>query len=448
LSVLGAVAVAGAISGGVFELIKTLSVSSGGGVGGAGGAFTLDHSVGQPNATTMTGGLFSLTSGYHGEITAAGPVPTVATVTIPATALVTGLPMGVPVNAAPTITFSDPMDSATLAGAVTLHATRNKLAGAIYTAIPFSVSYDPLTYVLTVTPTSPLDTNTLYVLQISTAAHGSGGEALASASSYSLLTLFDHTATNAFVNNDGLIQLLAPPGTFAADGYIVIKDDPLHAPDKIDPAIIVSADNAIVSGYGPSSSPVLIREINAYNAANQRVNLSAANIASITAKYVDDGNGLVFGSAPPVRSAALALWVLDEAQRVWTQLPNGARDAAAQTVTAPIPHISVFALLGASAGDVSQAFAYPVPWKPRSSDPTRYGTLAGGVTFSSLPPTATIKIYTVSGSLVKSIDHSNGSPTETWLGLNSDGSPVGSGVYLWTVESDGHHKNGKLMVVW
>jgi flagellar hook assembly protein FlgD len=78
------------------------------------------------------------------------------------------------------------------------------------------------------------------------------------------------------------------------------------------------------------------------------------------------------------------------------------------------------------------------------------GTIEDGMTFTSLPSECTIKIYTVSGELVRTLQHSDvtGLPQqEKWDGKTSGGDPVASGVYLWRVESASDAKNGKLMVI-
>lgn len=56
--------------------------------------------------------------------------------------------------------------------------------------------------------------------------------------------------------------------------------------------------------------------------------------------------------------------------------------------------------------------------------------------FVNLPPRATIKIYTVAGDLVRVLDHNdNVRNFERWDLLNDDGRAVGSGIYMYRVES-------------
>jgi hypothetical protein len=71
---------------------------------------------------------------------------------------------------------------------------------------------------------------------------------------------------------------------------------------------------------------------------------------------------------------------------------------------------------------------------PNGDDPTGVR-----VTFTNLPMARnTIKIYTVSGDLVQSIDHNglDGTGHASWNLMSRNGQEVVSGVYLYSVESD------------
>ncbi len=459
LTLSGTVLVAGVLTGGLFQIYKSLSSSGGGNANVTGGTFALAHSFGQPNAAVMSGGAFTLESGYHTESGAASLLPpAVSSTTIPELYVNGGLPLGVSTGAVLTVSFTSPMNPATLNGAsVTLVGTRDNIAGGIDVSVTATLSYDPATQILSVTPNGPLATNTFYTLQVSTAAFGAGGAPLAAAVSEAFLTTFDHTLPNVFPDAvPGVAittELTAPAGIFPANGYIVIKDDPVHYPDPQNPdkntivAQILEANTQIVASGGPFMNPVLFREVSAYDLNNNRIQLSSANVASLTVTYQADSHGIIVGSEPPVHAANTSLYVLDETRNVWVRLPS-IHDLEKHTVTAALPHISVFALIAGDDTDVSQVYAYPVPWKPRSASSAQYGTLAQGITFTNMPSMGTLKIYTLSGKLVNEIDFNSGAATLQWLGTNSSGAEVASGVYLWEVTSSGNHKTGKLMVVW
>ncbi|GEM_PF-1472675 len=70
--------------------------------------------------------------------------------------------------------------------------------------------------------------------------------------------------------------------------------------------------------------------------------------------------------------------------------------------------------------------------------------------FTHLPKECTIKIYTISGNLVKTIHHSSTTVGEERWNLQSDEQLIVSyGVYVYTVSTpDGQHKIGKFAIIW
>ena len=76
------------------------------------------------------------------------------------------------------------------------------------------------------------------------------------------------------------------------------------------------------------------------------------------------------------------------------------------------------------------------------------------IMFMNLPPVCTIKIYTESGDLVKTLEHTNGSGDEPWGVLSQEwsttetGQIIVSGIYIAHIETpDGASKNVKFLVV-
>jgi len=81
---------------------------------------------------------------------------------------------------------------------------------------------------------------------------------------------------------------------------------------------------------------------------------------------------------------------------------------------------------------------YPNPFNPGYSRLTFWGS---GV------PHATIKIYTVSGELVKSLHEINGEYKIYWDGENEEGKPVVAGIYLFVANNAEGRDTGKFMVI-
>ncbi len=67
--------------------------------------------------------------------------------------------------------------------------------------------------------------------------------------------------------------------------------------------------------------------------------------------------------------------------------------------------------------------------------------------FINLPPRCTIKIYTMTGDLVKTLHHTDGTSEEAWDQVTEFNQLIYTGVYLYVVESDMGNKVGKFVVV-
>ncbi|MBI4055695.1 MAG: T9SS type A sorting domain-containing protein [Elusimicrobia bacterium] len=87
-----------------------------------------------------------------------------------------------------------------------------------------------------------------------------------------------------------------------------------------------------------------------------------------------------------------------------------------------------------------RAHAFPVPFRP-SQGHTQ-------ITFTRLTPQATVKIFTLSGTLVKTLRKQDGmTDAVQWDVRNESGEKLASGLYLYLIESDGSKKQGKLLII-
>ncbi|MBI4655394.1 MAG: hypothetical protein HY746_01480 [Elusimicrobia bacterium] len=89
--------------------------------------------------------------------------------------------------------------------------------------------------------------------------------------------------------------------------------------------------------------------------------------------------------------------------------------------------------------DLSLAHCYPVPFKP-SLGHTK-------ITFKDLTRDAEIKIYTISGEIIRTIKKSDGNDYIEWDVKNSRGENLASGVYLFLIKNIIGAKKGKLMII-
>jgi len=99
---------------------------------------------------------------------------------------------------------------------------------------------------------------------------------------------------------------------------------------------------------------------------------------------------------------------------------------------------------------VSYAVNLPKPPKP-AKDLNEVCTapnpckLSSKLKFMNLTPRATIYVYTITGELVKTIYHTNGSGEEEWDLRNGAGAMLASGIYVYCVEAYKPEEAGKLI---
>ena len=88
---------------------------------------------------------------------------------------------------------------------------------------------------------------------------------------------------------------------------------------------------------------------------------------------------------------------------------------------------------------------FPNPYFAQNEAESDYFTQF--VTFNNLPEKCTIRVFSLSGQLVKTLQHENGTPFEKWYLLNEQQLPVASGMYLVHVETAFGNKILKLAVI-
>ena len=101
--------------------------------------------------------------------------------------------------------------------------------------------------------------------------------------------------------------------------------------------------------------------------------------------------------------------------------------------------ISIAIIACAAAPLRAETRAFPVPWVARQSGPN--------ITFTDLPGSGNIKIFTVAGEEVVNLPIPSGTSQLSWPVINSSGRKLASGVYFYHVEGSGSDKKGKLIVI-
>ncbi|MDD5305335.1 MAG: hypothetical protein PHS14_19735, partial [Elusimicrobia bacterium] len=150
----------------------------------------------------------------------------------------------------------------------------------------------------------------------------------------------------------------------------------------------------------------------------------------------------------------LQIYYLNEATGRWSRDFSSTVDTSSRTVTGNTPHFSTFALMlgTAFAPDLDSVQVYPVPFKPNGLNPDEGkpftpGNKNSGIIFSGLAAGSEIRIYTLTGRLVASLDNAPITGAMRWDARNQDGRDVASGAYFAVITAGGHKAVVKKLVI-
>ena len=178
------------------------------------------------------------------------------------------------------------------------------------------------------------------------------------------------------------------------------------------------------------------------NLSNGQSRLASGKAAVLSFNYRDDdGNGILDGTLATVDR--LRVYTVADSGGAWTPLDTSV-DKEKRTITASTTHFSFFSVFASAVSGLGAVKVYPVPWQPGAGG--RFDS-AQGVTFSGLPASARIKIFTITGELVRLLEVSAADGGfKLWDGRNSEGHNAASGVYLAVVKSGSDERTVKVAV--
>lgn len=249
--------------------------------------------------------------------------------------------------------------------------------------------------------------------------------------------LMDYQVDNtAAAFSDRRVRLTVPANAYSQDFYVTLSTDAAL------PA--VTAANAGLPSMPGSPEFVNTVSVRPYDSAGNLV--QPASACTVTIPYPDDNDdGIIDGSVSRLKAANLAVWHLNEQSGLWVKQTGASMDVSSRLVSQPVTHFSSYGLLALPDIDVDPVYAYPVPFRPNAGNPARYGSWSDLITFTNLPVQGKVRIYTVTGELVRELPVAP--PSIKWDLKNKDGQVVASGVYLWEVTSGKNRKTGKLVVI-
>lgn len=385
------------------------------------------------------GGLSSVLSGYLSSIRPGnlyGPV--VEELRTLAPALEAGVPMGVPGASPVRVVFSNDM----LAG--TMHedffkvtSIRDCESQTVAINQDFTVTYNDLERSAVLTPNTSWTLGSLISVIVSSEVADTDSLTMAQAEEVRFEVIRDPKVRNLITSSfDPMLTVTALPNTFDRYFTVLISSNPQH------PGIDKATEKLVLT---LAKSPVRIIELRALDETGVELPGPFSQKFDLQLSFKDeDKDGVVDGT--PFRSRTLELWRLQEGKSLWVRNSETQVDPLGHVASAKLQRFSIYSLVGGQDTDVSNVFAYPVPFRPNIGNPGLYGTWSTGITFTNLPSQGSIRIYNVAAERVREMPVGSAA-TLQWDVRNERGEKVGSGVYIWELRSGNNRKTGKMMVI-
>lgn len=244
------------------------------------------------------------------------------------------------------------------------------------------------------------------------------------------------STTQIIQGEDEKTMIEVPPDTFATTTYISVID-PINTPQLFEEQ--TEGLKLELAEAGDPTYKKIDSTLRVFSACDEHGTVTQFNNPlTITIPYPDvDQDGIVDGTM--ISETSLKMYALENGS--WVEVPGQTIDTVVNIITAPVGHFSVYGLRGIPfANNLSKVYAYPNPFNPNRQ---------GKITFTKLTDTAIIRIFTIVGELVKTIEvtpQDSGSPT--WDGRNDAGEKIASGIYIYLITTEeGYKVKGKIGII-
>ncbi len=344
-------------------------------------------------------------------------------------------------NAGIYINFSERMDSDKTETAISVREIKNNYSQTVDNSVTGSISNNTGVTQFVFAPGQNLKNNYTYEVLIGSGAADTIGNYLGNDCVFSFKTISNYKEKNIYLSDDKLTKIEITQDTMQYNFSLKMNTSPLTTPEVVAASKITNANdklNSYKSCFTKAFNNTL-REFTVYDSSEKIIKNFDKNVY-IQIPYEDANNdGFIDNVFPYISQESLSIYYLNEEDELWVKIPSVV-DTVNKLVMAEVAHFSVFIVLGADYTDLSRAYAYPVPFKSSEGHEK--------ITFTNLSSRATIKIYTVSGSLVNTLRETDGDHVLVWQPVtNKSGDNVASGVYLYYIYNDEENKKGKLVII-
>jgi len=298
---------------------------------------------------------------------------------------------------------------------------------------PVTLTYSGQRLVLV--PSESWPKGSLFSVYYSSSIVDINGYPVSDATTVYFSVIMDHSEDNtAMVPSDRKVRVVIPANAYDNDFFITLST----GTDRPD---ITAANSKLVASPG---SPEFMSALNIRPYDASGIPVVSNSVCVVVLPY--DLNDARF-AGKQLKASNLSIWRMDEDRKLWVKQTGAALNTVSRQVSLPVRSFSSYALIGLPDIDLNPVYVFPVPFRPNAGDRDRYGSWdpADLITFTNLPASGRVRIYTISGNLVRELAITP--PQIKWDVKNSEGEVVASGVYIWEVTIGGNRKTGKLIVI-
>jgi hypothetical protein len=403
--------------------------------------FVMSQAIGDnlSSLSPLTYSTGTIITGYLSQIPSNDLIPSVSTIKSSGAVLAGGILWGVHVDNYVKIAFSNDILPKSLQFNIYVTEIIDNVSQEVYSTCTISIAYFGEDRSAGVIPDlSTWKKGYLYAVYYSSGITDINGLIMTQGSTVYFSVIMDYSKENIVsIFKEPQIRVDVPTYAYAEDFFLAISTN-----QNIESIQIANQKMKLF----PEKITDLLKMINIASLNAQGAAIKPNSVCTIRLPYEDNNNdGLIDNVSPHMRVRDLAVWRMNEAKSLWVKQNGENINTVSKIVSLNVPHFSSYGLFGQSSTDVSNVRVYPVPFRPNSNNPNRYGTWQDLITFTNLPSYGNIRIWTISGDLVREINID--SAEKIWDVKNSKGETVASGVYIWEVVSGGNRKTGKLMVI-
>lgn len=401
------------------------------------GSYTVAYTVGETCASpySMVSSPYSARSGYLSLIPSSLENQGYYGLEAGQGVMLEGALWGAPPGDDVKLLFSTDISTSLSAPGINVTRVRDNTGADVNENWPVTTSYAGQK--LVIVPSADWPKGSVFAVYYSSAIVDINGEPVSGASTVYFSVRMDYQTPNTAASvYDSRVRVIIPANAYSEDFFLALSTNAQR------PGIVMA--NSKLAAQPGSPEFLNMVGVTPYDASGNLLQPNSACV--VTLPYPDaNGDGILEGYGAWVKPSNLAIWLMDEDRDLWVKQTGAVLNTSSRTVSLPVSHFSSYGLLAIPDQDMSPVFAYPVPFRPNAGNPARYGTWAQGIRFTNLPGYGTIKIYTISGQLVRELPVD--AVTESWDIKNSGGGIVSSGVYIWEATAGSGRKTGKLVVI-